>query len=156
MEELRLFPVKLLILVFLLYLLFSNKSTKEYIRSCIKGGTYIFSLYFLCYNKIELCGLILLLCLCFNIITYTPKDAENEIEISIKDNHPIATVKLIDNKRGIVQVVYENENNKIIVCETSPYNFLANEEKEIEMHCYNLNKAKLSELKLIKYNFIEE
>lgn len=29
MEELRLFPVKLLILVFLLYLLFSNKNTEK-------------------------------------------------------------------------------------------------------------------------------
>ena len=156
MEELKLFPIKLLILVFLLYLLFSNKSMKEYIRSCIKVGVYIFSLYLLYYNKIELCMLILLLLLFFNILTYTPDDAEDEIEISIKDNRPIATVKLVDNKRGIVQVVYENENNKVIVCETSPYNFLANEEKQIEIHCYNLNEEKLSELKLIKYNFIEE
>ncbi len=159
MEELRLFPIKLLILVFLLYLLFSNKSMKEYIRSFIKAGVYIFSLYLLYYNKIELCGLILLLCVFFNILTYTPKDtedAEDEIEISIKDNCPIATVKLVDDKRGIVQAVYEDENNKIIVCETSPYNFLANEEKQIEMYCYNLNNEKLSELKLVKYNFIEE
>lgn len=159
MEELRLFPVKLLILIFLLYLLFSNKSMKEYIRSCIKVGIYIFSLYLLYYNKIELGVLILLLCLFFNILTYTPKDAndaEDEIEISIKDNHPIATVKLVDNKSGIVQAVYEDENNKIIVCETSPYNFLANEEKQIEMYCYNLNNEKLSELKLVKYHFIEE
>lgn len=29
MEELRLFPVKLLILVFLLYLLFANKNTEK-------------------------------------------------------------------------------------------------------------------------------
>lgn len=159
MEELRLFPIKLLILVFLLYLLFSNKSMKEYIRSFIKVGVYIFSLYLLYYNKIELCGLILLLWLFFNILTYTPKeteDAEDEIEISIKDNYPIATVKLVDDKRGIVQAIYKNENDKIIVCETSPYNFLANEEKQIEMCCYNLNKENLSELKLIKYNFIEE
>ena len=159
MEKLRLFPIKLLILVFLLYLLFSNKSTKEYIRSFIKAGVYIFSLYLLYYNKIELCGLILLLLLFFNILTYTPKDTEDvedEIEISIKDNHPIATVKLVDGKRGIVQSIYENENNKIIVCETSPYNFLANEEKQMEMYCYNLNNEKLSELKLIKYHFIEE
>ena len=156
MEELKLFPIKLLILVFLLYLLFSNKSTKEYIRSFIKVGVYIFSLYLLYDNKIELCGLILLLLLFFNILTYTPKDAEDEIEISIKDNYPIATVKLVDDKRGIVQAVYENEKNKIIVCETSPYNFLANEEEQMEMHCYNLNKEKLSELKLVKYNFIEE
>lgn len=159
MEELKLFPIKLLILVFLLYLLFSNKSMKEYIRSFIKAGVYIFSLYLLYCNKIELCGLILLLCVCFNILTYTPKDtedAEDEIEISIKDNHPIVTVKLVDDKHGIVQAVYENEKNKIIVCETSPYNFSANEEQQMEMHCYNLNKEKLSELKLIKYNFIEE
>ena len=155
-EKLKLFPIKLLILVFLLYLLFSNKSTKEYIRSCIKGGAYIFSLYFLCYNKIELCGLILLLCLCFDIITYTPKDAEDEIEISIKDNHPFATIKLVDDKRGIVQAIYEKENNKVIVCETSPYNFLTNEEQQMEMYYYNLNNEKLSELKLVKYNFIEE
>lgn len=158
-EKLKLFPIKLLILIFLLYLLFSNKSMKEYIRFCIKVGVYIFSLYLLYYNKIELCGLILLLCVCFDIITYTPKDtddAEYEIEISIKDNYPIATVKLVDNKSGIVQAVYENENNKVIVCETSPYHFSANEEKEIEMYCYNLNNEKLSELKLVKYNFIEE
>lgn len=155
-EKLKLFPIKLLILVFLLYLLFSNKSMKEYIRSFIKVGVYIFSLYLLYYNKIELCGLILLLCLFFNILTYTPKDKEDEIEISIKDNCPIATVKLVDDKQGIVQAVYENENNKVIVCETSPCNFLANEEKQIKMYCYNLNEEKLSKLKLIKYHFIEE
>lgn len=80
---------------------------------------------------------------------------EDEIEISIKDNHPIVTIKLVDNKRGIVQAVYENKKNKIIICETSPYNFLAKEEKEIEMYCYNLNEENLSELKLVKYNFIE-
>lgn len=155
-EKLKLFPIKLLILVFLLYLLFTDKSTKEYIRSFIKTGVYIFSLYLLYYNKIELCVLILLLVLFFNILTYTPDDAEDEIEISIKDNHPIATVKLVNDKSGIVQAIYENKNNKIIVCETSPYNFLANEEKQIEMYCYNLNKEKLSELKLVKYNFIEK
>ena len=159
MEELKLFTIKLLILVFLLYLLFSNKSIKEYIRSFIKAGVYIFSLYLLYYNKIELCVLTLLLLLFFNILTYTPddtEDAKDEIEISIKDNHPIATVKLVNDKRGIVQAIYENEKNKTIVCETSPYNFLANEEKQMEMYCYNLSKEKLSELKLVKYNFIEE
>ena len=158
-EKLKLFPIKLLILVFLLYLLFSNKSMKEYIYSFIKVSVYIFSLYLLYNNKIELCGLILLLCLFFNILTYTPKDAEDvedEIKISIKDNHPIATVKLVNDKSGIIQAIYEDEKNKIIVCETSPYTFSANEEQQMEMHCYNLNKEKLSELKLIKYNFIEE
>ena len=127
-EKLKLFPIKLLILVFLLYLLFSNKSTKEYIRSFIKVSVYIFALYLLYDNKIELCVLTLLSLLFFNILTYTPddtEDAEDEIEISIKDNHPIATVKLVDDKRGIVQAVYENKNDKIIVCETSPYNFFS-------------------------------
>jgi len=111
----------------------------------------------LIYNKHELLALVCLLYLVFISLKDIPKKAEDEIEISIKDNHPIATVKLVDNKCGIVQAVYENEKNKIIICETSPYNFLANEKKkQIEMHCYNLNEEKLSELKLVKYNFIEE
>lgn len=108
------------------------------------------------YNKQELLALVCLLYLVFISLKDTPEKAEDEIEISIKNNHPIATVKLVNNKSGIVQAVYENEKNKIIVCETSPYNFLANEEKEIEIHCYNLNEEKLNELKLVKYNFIEE
>ena len=69
-----------------------------------------------------------MLWLFFDILTYTPKnaeDAENKIEVSIKDNCPIATVKLVDNKHGIIQAVYENKKNKIIVCETSPYNFFS-------------------------------
>lgn len=110
----------------------------------------------LLYNKQELLALVCLLYLVFISLKDTPEKAEDEIEISIKDNHPIATIKLVDNKSGIVQAIYENEKNKIIVCETSPYNFLANEEKEIEMYCYNLNNENLSELKLVKYNFIEE
>mgnify|MGYP000882529172 CR=1 FL=1 len=104
-------------------------------------------------------GLVVLVCslfLLFDMLSDTPKKEEDEIEISIKNNCPIATVKLVDNKSGIVQAVYENEKNKIIICETSPYNFLTNEEKQIEMYCYNLNNEKLSELKLVKYNFIEE
>lgn len=111
---------------------------------------------FLIYNKQELLALVCLLYLVFISLKDTPEKAKDEIEISIKDNHPIATIKLVDNKRGIVQAVYENENNKIIICETSSYNFLSNEEKQIEMYCYNLNKEKLNELKLVKYNFIEE
>lgn len=110
----------------------------------------------LLYNKHELLALVCLLYLVFISLKDMSENAEDEIEISIKDNYPIATIKLVNNKRGIVQAVYENEKNKIIVCETSPYNFLANEEKQIKMHCYNLNKEKLSELKLVKYNFIEE
>ena len=108
------------------------------------------------YNKQKLLAVVCLLYLFFISLKDTPEKAEDEIEISIKDNYPIATIKLVNEKSGIVQAVYENENNKIIVCETSPYNFSANEEKEMEMYCYNLNKEKLSELKLIKYNFIEE
>lgn len=111
---------------------------------------------FLLYNKQELLALVCLLYLVFISLKDTPENEEDKIEISIKDNHPITTVKLVDNKRGIIQTVYENEKNKIIICETSPCNFLANEEKQIEMYCYNLNKEKLSELKLVKYNFIEE
>lgn len=110
----------------------------------------------LLYNKHELLALVCLLYLTFISLKDMSENAKNEIKISIKDNYPIVTIKLVDNKRGIVQVVYENEKNKIIICETSPYNFLANEEKQIEMHCYNLNNEKLSELKLVKYNFIEE
>ncbi|WP_454960528.1 hypothetical protein [Filifactor alocis] len=110
----------------------------------------------LLYNKQELLALVCLLYLVFISLKDTPKKAEDEIEISIKDNYPIVTIKLVDNKRGIVQAVYENKNNKIIICETSPYNFLANEEKQIEMYCYNLNNENLSKLKLVKYNFIEE
>ena len=110
----------------------------------------------LIYNKKELLALFCLLYLVFISLKDTPEKSKDEIEISIKDNYPIVTIKLVNNKRGIVQAIYENENNKIIVCETSPYNFLANEEKEMEMHCYNLNNEKLSELKLVKYNFIEE
>lgn len=110
----------------------------------------------LLYNKQELLALVCLLYLVFISLKDMSKNAENEIKISIKDNCPIATIKLIDNKNGIIQAVYENEKNKIIVCETSPYNFLANEEKEIEMYCYNLNEENLSELKLVKYNFIEK
>lgn len=110
----------------------------------------------LLYNKQELLALVCLLYLVFISLKDIPKKAEDKIEISIKDNYPIATIKLVDNKRGIVQAIYENEKNKIIVCETSPYNFLANEEKQIEMYCYNLNNEKLNELKLVKYNFIEE
>ena len=110
----------------------------------------------LLYNKQKLIALVCLLYLVFISLKDIPEEIEDEIKISIKDNHPIATIKLVDNKNGIVQTVYENEKNKIIVCETSPYNFSANEEKQIEMHCYNLNNEKLSELKLVKYNFIEE
>lgn len=112
---------------------------------------------FLIHNKHELLALVCLLYLVFISLKDTPEKAEDEIEISIKNNHPIVTIKLVDNKHGIVQAIYENEkNNKIIICETSPCNFLANEEKQIEMYCYNLNNKKLSELKLVKYNFIEE
>ena len=96
-------------------------------------------------NKQELLALVCLLYLVFISLKDMSENAEDEIEISIKDNHPIATIKLVDNKRGIVQAIYEHENNKIIVCETPPYNFLANEEKQIEMYCYNLNNEKLSE-----------
>lgn len=110
----------------------------------------------LIYNKHELLALVCLLYLIFISLKDMSEIAEDEIKISIKDNHPIATIKLVDNKRGIVQVIYKNEKNKIIICETSPYNFLANEEKQTEMYCYNLNNEKLSELKLVKYNFIEE
>lgn len=110
----------------------------------------------LIYNKHKLLALVCLLYLVFISLKDMSENAEDEIKISIKDNHPIATIKLVDNKSGIVQAVYENEKNKIIICETSPYSFLANEEKQIEMHCYNLNNEKLSELKLVKYNFIEE
>ena len=110
----------------------------------------------LIYNKHELLALLCLFYLIFISLKDMAKETEDEIKISIKDNCPIATIKSVDNKSGIVQAVYRNEKNKIIVCETSPYNFLANEEKEMEMHCYNLNNEKLSELKLVKYNFIEE
>lgn len=110
----------------------------------------------LLYNKQELLALLCLLYLVFISLKDMSEKAEDEIKISIKDNHPIATVKLVDNKSGSIQAVYENENNKIIVCETSPYNFLANEEKEMDMYCYNLNNENLSKLKLVKYNFIEE
>ena len=110
----------------------------------------------LIYNKHELLALVCLLYLTFISLKDMSEKAEDKIEISIKDNYPIATIKLVDNKCGIVQAIYENKNNKILICETSPYNFLANKEKQIEMHCYNLNKEKLSELKLVKYNFIEE
>ena len=110
----------------------------------------------LLYNKHELLALVCLLYLIFISLKDMTKKAKDEIEISIKDNYPIVTIKLVDNKRGIVQAVYENKKNKIIICETSPYNFLANEEKQIEMYCYNLNNEKLSELKLVKYHFIEK
>lgn len=110
----------------------------------------------LLYNKQELLALVCLLYLVFISLKDIPEETEDEIKISIKDNDPIATIKLVDNKHGIIQAIYENENNKIIIYETSPCNFLANEEKQIEMHCYNLNEEKLSELKLVKYNFIEE
>ena len=85
-----------------------------------------------------------------------PKKTEDKIEISVKDNYPITTVQLTDDKSGIIQAVYENKNNKIILCETSQDDFSANEEKQVEMDCYNLNEENLSKLKLINYNFIEE
>ena len=110
----------------------------------------------LLYNKHELFALVCLLYLVFISLKDIPEKAKDEIEISIKDNHPIVTIKLADDKHGIVQAIYENEKNKIIICETSPYNFLANEEKQIKMYCYNLNNENLSELKLVKYKFIEE
>ena len=87
----------------------------------------------LLYNEHELLALVCLLYLTFISLKDMSENAEDEIEISIKDNDPIVTIKLVDDKSGIVQAVYENEKNKIIICETSPYNFLANEEKEIEM-----------------------
>lgn len=110
----------------------------------------------LIYNKKELLALVCLLYLIFISLKDTPEKTEDEIEISIKDNYPIVTIKLVNDKHGIVQAIYENENNKIIIYETSPCDFLANEEKQIEMYCYNLNEEKLNDLKLVKYNFIEE
>lgn len=73
----------------------------------------------LLYNKQELLALVCLLYLAFISLKDMSEKTEDEIKISIKDNHPIVTIKLVDNKRGIVQAVYENENNKIIICETS-------------------------------------
>ena len=82
-----------------------------------------------------------------NILVISNKEFELPKFNTIKDEYTVA--------KNIEYITYD-EIDKIKKSDNFYYPFLTNEEKQIEMYCYNLNNEKLSELKLVKYNFIEE
>lgn len=77
--------------------------------------------------------------------------------VSVDETTLIANVSSTSETPGLVQVLYENENGKIIICESAENDF-STKEKEVDVSCYNVGTGnikdmKLKETKLIKVNY---
>lgn len=81
--------------------------------------------------------------------------ANDKLKINIETLE--TTIKLDKNSSGIIQSVYKRADGKIIVCESVGNDFSKDEEKTVQLSCYNILEGEsISDMKEISKNFIEE